>query len=169
MTNIENAQVVESKSTTTKPQAEKKAPRVLQATQPKVANATLRTPIPNGESAKREFKPIDATKLQATYSFKLSDKDADRYQVESVFDFSNCSAQEIMELAASSVRITIQGKLRAMGQGALNTSAFANVDVKKECIDSARSSADDFTKASRALGKLSDAEKQRLLAALSAK
>lgn len=140
-----------------------------QSKQPKVAAGNLRNPIAEGVPAKREFKHLDNQKLQSTFSFKLSDKSPDRYQVESVFDFSGCTQEEILELAAATVRIVVQSKLRAMGEGARNPNAYAKVDVKREVVETQRQAVDDYTKAVRQLGKLSDAEKQQLIAALAAK
>jgi hypothetical protein len=172
MTNIENAQTAPASNQNAKPNNNQKAKagKVLpdQSKQPKVAN--LRMPIPEGESAKRDFKTdADAKKVVSTFSFKLSDKATERYQVVSQFDFSTCSMEEILELAAATVRIVVQSKLRAMGEGARNPNVYTNVNVKAEVVDTQRQAVDDFTKASRALGKLSDAERQQILAALSAK
>ena len=134
--------------------ASPKTARILKdAPKPAVASPAKRTPIPEGEAAKREFTFPATGKVGAKFSFKLNDKATERYQVESTFDFTGCTQEEILELAASSVRITIQGKLRAMGESALDPNAMRVVDVKRDVVETQRSVVDDTVKAIRALMK----------------
>jgi len=91
-------------------------------------------------------------KVNATFTFAAS-KGATEYPVESVFDFSSCTQAEILILAASSVRITIQAKLRALGDKALDPTTYAIVDVKSEVVETQRTQVDETVKTIRQLAK----------------
>lgn len=130
---------------------EKGKGRVLQAKPAKVQPIAA---IADGEPAKRELTIDEGKKTAtATYSFKLSENDTQRYQKTTVFDFSGCTTSELIELAVATVRITTQRNLRALGKGALDPSAFSHINVKRDIVDATqkRESVDDITKAVRAL------------------
>lgn len=117
----------------------------------KVANTARRQPLGADETAKREMEVLDNSRVRSAYTFRKDENSKDRYPITTVFDFSNCSQAEILELATASVRITLQAKLRAMGDGALNPDVYAKVDVKSDILDTTRSQVDPMTSAIRAL------------------
>lgn len=134
-------------STSTK----KAAPRVLQP----VADAKpMLKPLSEDESASRNCE-VDATNKRVvdTYAFKLNKDSKERYLKTTTFDFSGVSNEELYELATATVRIVTQRNLRTLNKGALDPSAYATVDVKKEIIDAQprREQLDPTTKAVRAL------------------
>jgi hypothetical protein len=134
-----------------------KQPKVVKHTgKAKVLNAPAkRVPIAEGETRKRLLEVVPNTRtVRATYTFKVDAKSTDEYPVESVFDFSGCTDEEILILASSSVRITIQAKLRAMGDVATNIDTFANVDVKTDVLNSARLPVDETLKTIRQLARV---------------
>lgn len=117
----------------------------------KVAQTGKRQPLGADESAKTEMTVISDNIVKADYTFRLDGKSKDRYPITTEFDFSNCSRQELLELATASVRITTQAKLRAMGDGALNPNVYQKVDVKSDILDTTRREVDPIQSAIRAL------------------
>ena len=124
------------------------------------------TLLSGDEKMPRSMEYLGENRIRVTGTVRFDEKSPDRYMMNSVFDFSNCSEAEILELAAASVRITIQGRIRAMREGAVTSRAFANVDVKSEVVDAQKSSADELTKAVRSLSRaltISESEARKLL------
>ena len=119
--------------------------------QPKAA--TLRHPLADGDVAKRSFLLLDDNKVRAEYTFRTDTNSTDRYPIATVFDFGNCSREDILFLASSSVRITIQGKLRSMGNSAFDVTVFAKVDVKRDVVDAQKSQVDETIRGIRALAR----------------
>lgn len=145
-----------------KAQAEKAAAKqraMAKMTQPKAQ--TSRTPLAADAVAKRSFLLLDDNKVKAEYTFRVDEKSKDRYPIVTVFDFGNCSREDILFLAASSVRITVQGKLRSMGNSALDASTYATVDVKSEVCEAQKSQVDETIRGIRALARATGVSEAR--------
>jgi hypothetical protein len=111
--------------------------------------------LAEGESVSTTTRVLDENRVETTFGFKLSANAKERYKKTCTFDFSKCTRDELLQLATSNVRITIQGRLRSMGDAALNSGIFANVDVKSEVVDATKQSVDDLTKAARSIARAS--------------
>ena len=130
------------------------------------ATSNHMTLLSGDEKMPRSMEYLGENRIRVTGTVRFDEKSNDRYRMNSVFDFSNCSEAEILELASASVRITIQGRIRAMREGAVTSRAFGNVDVKSEVVDAQKSSADELTKAVRSLSRalsISESEARKLL------
>jgi len=123
--------------------------------------SATREPIAPDTKATRSFAVTRPNVVNAVFTFKLHDGATERYNMESEFDFNNCSNDEILFLAASSVRITIQGKLRQMGDAALDVGTFAHVDVKSDVVDSTRSPMSDDVRSIRAIARVAKCSEEK--------
>ena len=106
--------------------------------------------------------------VSAVFSARKDKDAADRYSIETELNFGNCSNEEILELAARIVLIDLQRQWRAVAKGNMSAATkdgtFAKVDVKTEVVDAARKGADPTTKVVNVLDKMSDAERNAILA-----
>lgn len=138
----------------------------------KVEGVAKRQPLGVDEVAKRDKVLLDDNKMQSSYTFKISGDATERYAITTVFDYSNCSRSELLELATASAQIIIQSKLRAMKDGALQPHCFNNVDVKRDIIEAQKTPIDDETRSIRALARaagVSEEDARTILADLAAK
>lgn len=128
-------------------------PRVLKPTNNDVAKQQLHV-LGEDDVAKRDTV-VDTTnkRVTDTFAFKLNKDSKERYQKTTTFDFSEVTNEELYDLATATVRIIVQRNLRSLGQGALDPSAYATVNVKRDIIDAQprRENIDPTTKAVRAL------------------
>lgn len=117
-------------------------------------NNDLRQPLSDEESFPRSFV-VDVNKqtVIAKYTFKLSKDDKHTYPMETTFDFSGCSHQELLELAATTIRIAAQARLRKMGNKALQRNIMRSMNVKADFIDASRQQADESVRAVRSLSR----------------
>jgi len=113
-------------------------------------------PLAEGQSSSTTTRVLDDNKVETTFGFKMHKDATERYSKTCIFDFSNVSRAELLELATSNVRITIQGRLRKMGDAALNVAALAAVDVKSEVVDAEKGTTDDLTRAARSFARASN-------------
>ena len=120
------------------------------------SNLTHLRKLDADEKLPRSMEFLGKGQMRVIGTVRFNEKDPNRYLVNSVYDFSKCSDAEILELASSSVRITMQGRIRAMGESVLKTKPFVTVDVKSEVVDAAKNTVDDQTKAIRSLARALD-------------
>lgn len=116
---------------------------------------------------------FDAVKNTDNVSFAVrATESAPRYALTSTLDFSACSKEEILELAARTVIIDLQRQWRVLantkGSTATTVNPFAKVNVKTSIVDAGRKSATPVSKAVNALNKLSDAEREAIIRELQA-
>lgn len=175
MTEVSNAANNASRETAEVSNAKAAKPRKTVGTRAASGSANKRTDGPSDrhmtllsgdEKMPRSMEYLGENRIRVTGTVRFDEKSPDRYMMNSVFDFSNCSEAEILELASASVRITIQGRIRAMREGAVKDRAFACVDVKTEVVDAQKSTADEVTKAVRSLSRalsISESEARKLL------
>jgi hypothetical protein len=121
--------------------------------QPVVETLTHLQPVAADVKVSRSMEYMEKGKIRVTGTVRFNEKSLERYYINSVYDFSKCTDAEILELAASSVRITIQARIRTIGETALQTKPFAMVDVKSEVVDAAKTTVDDITKSIRSLAR----------------
>lgn len=122
---------------------------------------------------------VEAKTVKTTYTFKLSENDPNVWVADSVFDFSNCTMAEILEMATSSARINAQSLLRKMPNNLqLNANTFKHIDVKSVIVDTVRTPVDPDTRAIRSLASanlsavvdgMTDEQAAALLAQLNAR
>ncbi len=127
----------------------------------KSGQPSKRQPLGADEPASTSIDVIGDKVVKATYTFRLDGKTKDRYSITTVFDYSNCTDAEILELATASVRITTQAKLRAMGDGALNHGVYEKVDVKSDILDTTKREIDPIQSAIRALVRATGMDEAR--------
>jgi hypothetical protein len=159
-----------SNTTNEQPQVAK-APRVPKDTsaakmsppKPKGAANVVgqRQPLGKDDTRKRSFETIRPKVVKAAYTFKLHKDANEEYPVVSELDFSNCSEEDILFWAASSVRIILQGRLRKMGNSALDATVFAVVDVQRELAEGQRSPVDQGVRDIRALARAAGVSEER--------
>jgi hypothetical protein len=111
---------------------------------------------------------IAGKKVTATYTCRKDKDSPDRYAVESTLDFSNCSQDEILEMASRTVVIDLQRQWRTLAKSnlanATKPGTFGTIDVKRDVVEATRKAADPTTKVVSVLDKMSDAEREALLA-----
>lgn len=116
---------------------------------------------------------FDAAKKtdHVTFSVRATEK-GPRYALTSTLDFSACSPEEILELAARTCVIDLQRQWRVIantkGSTATTVNPFQRVNVKTAIVDNSRKTASPVSKAANAVNKLSEAEKRALIAELTA-
>lgn len=121
------------------------------------------------ESLTRDEKAmkIDGAKktVECTYTVKRKQADTVQHVVETLFDYSLCTIEEILQLATAQCRISAQALLRKMPEAQMvNPKTFRKIDVKSIIVDTERAAIDPDTKAVRSLAAatgmtLDDAEK----------
>lgn len=134
-------------------QKAKPSPKTAKATNGSAALTHL-SPITEGDKLPRSMEYLGNKKMRVFGSVRFNEKSNERYRLNSVYDFSKCTEAEILELASANVRITIQGRVRTMGESSLKTKPFANVDVKSEVVETQKTAVDDVTKATRSFARL---------------
>lgn len=123
------------------------------------------------ETVSRTRKVFDeGRKVKATFTITYDKKS---YAVEdAVFDFSDCSQEDILGLAMRAAVIATQSRakvaMRSNLGGALERSNWAVIDVKKDIVDTERRAASPVDKAATLLGKMSAEDRAALLAMLKA-
>jgi hypothetical protein len=120
--------------------------KTTQSKSPKGHVGVRRVPIGDGETATSKIEIVDENTVKATYTFKLDQKSTLRYGVTTVFDYSGTSKAELMETSTRTHVITLQRKLREMGEGALDASVFSRVHVKSEIVEATRTAIDGPTR-----------------------
>lgn len=127
--------------------AAKRQPKVLQAKdEPK---ARLQ-PLGEDEVASKSTEFLGNQKVRDTFSFAFS-KGGPRYVKTVDFDFSDCTPEELLNLALKSARIDWQAKLRAAGEKALDLQAFTKCNVKLDILSAERAVVDPKVRAVRGL------------------
>lgn len=147
MSIIENNQTVSPAATQSK--VEQKKGRVLEAKQPKVVAPALQ-PVGADEKVTRSTTFIQPKVVMDTFSFRLVEK-GPRYVKSVEFDFSDCTDEDMINLALQSVRIDLQAQLRALKEGALNPELFKKCNVKLDIINKSRDAIDPNVAAARRL------------------
>ena len=89
-----------------------------------------------------------------------------RYQVGTELDFTGCSDDEILRLAAESAIITWRRKVNFLNAASIDTLNNCRVDVKTDLIDSTRERITNVEKGKRLAAGMSDDEKAALILAL---
>ena len=111
---------------------------------------------------------IEGRKVTAMYTCRKDKDSADRYAVQSIVDFTNCSQDEIIEMASRTIVIDLQRQWRTLAKSnlanATKPGTFATIDVKRDVLEATRRATDPATKVVSALDKMSDAEREALLA-----
>ena len=106
--------------------------------------------------------------VTAVYTCRKDKDAADRYSVQSTLDFSNCSQDEILEMAARTIVIDLQRQWRTLAKNnlanATKAGTFASINVKQDVVEAARKATDPAIKVVSALDKMSDAEREAVLA-----
>lgn len=136
-----------------KASAKADAVRKMSHVKAKGALPARRLPIGDGETASSRIEVVDDKHVKASFSFKLERDSKLRYGHTVLFDYSNCSMAEILTDATRSHVITVQRKLREMGEGALDATVYGNVDVKRELVDATRSTIDPEIRSLAAFAK----------------
>lgn len=127
--------------------------------------------LEKGAELPRLSTAVDAQKVTTGFYVKLDKHDDVTYLIENVtFDFTGCSADEILELAARSAKVWYQGKWRSKSVTNAERVSPAKwertVDVKQEMLEAERAPVDPFTAVMRGIGKLTDAQKAAVKEAL---
>lgn len=130
---------------TEKPKA--KQSRVLQ---PKVEPKAQLQPIGDDDTATRKTEFVQPKVVDDTFTFRLVEK-GPRYTKTVRFDFTQCTDEEILNLALKSARIDLQSKLRAMKDQALNPDVLKTCNVKLDLLESTRDPVDPMVAAARRL------------------
>ena len=95
------------------------------------------------------------------------ERDTPRFNLTWLLDFSNCTEEQILDWAATSVRIALQGRWRK-APDRMDEEKWDNVTFDVAAVMAERSTADPATKARNAIAKLSPEQKAALLAELEA-
>lgn len=119
------------------PKVEPKAKKVLQPKQPQVAALQ---PVGDDEEVKRSTT-ITGKRAEDTFSFRLSAK-GPRYQKTVTFDFSDCTPEDILNMALRSARIDLQKLIRDLGPKGLEEATYRQVNVKHDLLGRQRSTQD---------------------------
>ena len=91
-----------------------------------------------------------------------------RYQVSTELNFTGCSHDEILKLAAESAIITWRRKVNFLNAASIDTLNNCRVDVKTDLIYSTRERITNVEKVSRLAVGSSDAEKREMIKAMQA-
>lgn len=130
-----------------------------------------------GESYSRErTADVDSMTVKTNYGImRGSGKSGEVYVVnDAVFDFSECTQEDLLLLATARAVIAIQSKLKSTinsnAPDALDRKHYARVNVKKDIVDAerARTAKSALDKATAIIGKLSPQERAALLEQLAA-
>lgn len=134
-------------NTTNNNQATSKAkPRVLADKSKEMKQAENQGLLqPLGEDDKVERKTtVDGKVVHSPTTFKFSDKDTKTYYLDTSFDFSACTDEDILLMAMRTVRIRYQDKLRKAGPEKVLTGPQKRaVNVKTDIIDAVRQQGDE--------------------------
>jgi hypothetical protein len=111
--------------------------------------------------------------MQSVFTCKENEDATDEQKFDVIFDYANCSREELLELATSSTRITLQGRIRKMKADArkLYAAKQQTVDVKSEIVAAARQQRDpldrmvaDFARATGMSEGAARSELEKLIA-----
>jgi hypothetical protein len=147
--------------------AQPKAKRVLQP----VAPAKLE--VAEKQQVHKFTKLLDDNRMQSVFTCKENEDATDEQKFDVIFDYANCSREELLELATSSTRITLQGRIRKMKADArkLYAAKQQTVDVKSEIVAAARQQRDpldrmvaDFARATGMSEGAARSELEKLIA-----
>ena len=123
-------------------------------------NTTQLRRIPDGEafSSKNEF--LGGKKVRSTFSLRRT-QDEPRYEKTIMFDFSELSEKELLELALYSVKVKAQAMLRALDPAAmLNTESLSTVDVLKDIVQAPSKTGDPISSAVRSMMKATGCDEE---------
>lgn len=121
--------------------------RVLEA---KVEAQPKLQPLGEDDVASKSTEFLGNQKVRDTFSFAFS-KGGPRYVKTVDFDFSDCTPEELLNLALKSARIDWQAKLRAAGEKSLDVQAFTKCNVKLDILSAERAVVDPKVRAVRGL------------------
>ena len=123
-----------------KPKASK-TKRVLKPLQPKIETSS------DGK-VKKFTKMVDENRMQSVFTFKKNEDASNDTAIDVIFDYAGCSRDQLLQLATSSCRITLQQRLRKMSDDAVMTFAAKQqtVDVVTDLLASARVQRDPMDK-----------------------
>lgn len=101
--------------------------------------------IPDDETFSRTVVPaVDDKTVAVTYAVKVDAKSTRRYEVKTTLDFSQCSDEDLLRLAADSAIISVQRLWRVTARGkdaasAYDAAKWSRINVKTDIIDVERS------------------------------
>lgn len=122
--------------------------------------------IPDGENFKRKDEYLGDGKVRVTYAVR-AEAQSPRYERQTVFDFSGVDEEQLCLLCCTNgVVVWVQRMLRE-GNKVTDPSAYTEVNVLQDIIEGDRAVIDPETRARRALGRLTPAQREALLAELS--
>lgn len=135
-----NTKTEKTATSTSKTNAQSKAAtkRILQPT------AAPTVPVAEKQQVQKYMKLVAPKVVESRYTVKENEDATDELAVVTRFDYTNCTEEDILNLATSSVRITIQGRIRKMTAEArkLYAATPQTVDVKAEIVAAARQQRD---------------------------
>lgn len=131
-------------------QVEKPAKRQPKVLQPKAEAKPTLQPLGDDDTATRKTEFVQPKVVDDTFTFRLVEK-GPRYTKTVRFDFTQCTDEEILNLALKSARIDLQSKLRAMKDQALNPEVLKTCNVKLDLLESTRDPVDPMVAAARRL------------------
>lgn len=113
---------------------------------------------------------IGKNKVQCDLTAKPNSESPVRYQMRWTFDFSNCTPEEIQEIAANYVKIRMQDFWRKQQNYADASWNGKTFDVKTEILERTRvTNKNPVARASKLIDTMSDEQKAELLKQLTAK
>lgn len=104
---------------------------------------------------------VDGDLATCTFTVKPDADSPERYNLTVPFDFKGVSREELIQLAVRPLRIDFQGRWRA-SKNKMDKSWEDRQSVRN-ILDGMRTKADPMTRATRAIEKLSKAEREQLM------
>jgi hypothetical protein len=129
---------------------------------PKMLNAPQKASVDAASAAETAMTVVSKRKVEATYKWRPFENGPVASKT-SVFDFTNCTEEQIMLLAMYGAKVKIQAALRDLANADPNrqipTDTFKTVDVLNDVINTSRKAVDPKARAIAALRRLGvDAE-----------
>ena len=119
--------------------------------------------VKSGESVPRITNVNADKKCVRLFNVSNNKKTGLNFKVDWTFDFSNCSIDEIYELAARSAVIAYRKHFRNVSKEAITNFATKTIDVHKEIMVSQRKTLSDADKLAQLLDKISPEEREAIL------
>ena len=163
-----NAKKIDTAQTAAGNGSEAQEPQIL----PDMSKHNI-VPLKDGEKAVSRTVVSADNRVDVWYSLGTNKDINAPHQGYTVFDFSGCSREELLDLACHSPVIGVQRRwatiARSSGiEAATKPGLFSRVDVKRDIIDASRKSAPPTAKVGKLIDKMSEAEKRTTLARLEA-
>lgn len=124
--------------------------------------------VKNGESVARQTVTNVEAQTVRKYNVSNNKPTGRNYKVDWTFDFSGCTQEELLEMAAQSAVIAYRKHFRNLKEGEIIDFAEKHIDVKKDILTHQTRGKSVGEKAKDLFSKMSPEEKAALLAELTA-